>query len=372
MECVRRWREKNAFRRINVYSSDIGIKIWRNYQVNNVSFVPILSLKEKSNLFLSYLKRTILGCRKVLRIGNDIEEEHVVYSASDFWPDAVPAFFLHRKLEGSKWIAAFYLFAPNPLSKNTPYKGSGFIRGLLFYFTQVPMYWLIKKRADMVFVTSDPDVERFITKRRSRDEIVVIQGGVDTKFSRLYLTSGEVVPVDRRRYDACFVGRFHYQKGIMQLLDVWKMVCRRKPDARLALIGRGPLEGEMKRKIAEMGLANNVELLGFKDGKEKYEIFKDSKIVVHPAIYDSGGMAACEAMAWGLPGVGFDLPAFKTYYPQGMIKAPLGDLSGFADSVIKLLEDETIYEKTRDAAISWAEQWDWDKRAERILKDMKL
>ena len=46
-------------------------------------------------------------------------------------------------------------------------------------------------------------------------------------------------------------------------------------------------------------------------------------MVVHPAIFDSGGMAAAEAMAWGLPGVSFDLPALKTYYPQGMIKNPL-------------------------------------------------
>ena len=49
-------------------------------------------------------------------------------------------------------------------------------------------------------------------------------------------------------------------------------------------------------------------------------IFKDSKIVLHAAIYDSGGMAACEAMACELPGVSFDLPALKTCYPKGMFK----------------------------------------------------
>ena len=39
-------------------------------------------------------------------------------------------------------------------------------------------------------------------------------------------------------------------------------------------------------------LAKNIELLGFKDGSEKYAVFKQSKIIVHPAIFDSGGMAA--------------------------------------------------------------------------------
>jgi hypothetical protein len=39
-------------------------------------------------------------------------------------------------------------------------------------------------------------------------------------------------------------------------------------------------------------LEENVFLLRSKDGKEKLEVLKSSKIVVHPATYDSGGMAA--------------------------------------------------------------------------------
>ena len=77
------------------------------------------------------------------------------------------------------------------------------------------------------------------------------------------------------------------------------------------MIGVGELESEVKKKIRRCGLEQNIILFGFKDGIEKIRIFKDSRVVVHPAIYDSGGMAACEAMACGLPGVSFDLPALK-------------------------------------------------------------
>ena len=108
-----------------------------------------------------------------------------------------------------------------------------------------------------------------------------------------------------------------------------RLVCAAKPNSKLAMIGVGELENEAKAKINKLGLESNIVLFGFKDGYEKLKIFKDSRVVVHPAIYDSGGMAACEAMACGLPGVSFDLPALKTYYPKGMLKTPCYDLEAF-------------------------------------------
>ena len=137
------------------------------------------------------------------------------------------------------------------------------------------------------------------------------------------------------------------------------------------MIGVGPLEVEVREKIQKLGLQGNIELIGFRDGEEKYKIFKQSKIVVHPATYDSGGMAACEAMAWGLPGVSFDLEALKSYYPQGMIKTPCYDLKVFAENILDLIEDGQLYEKISKEAIDWAKEWDWDKRAEDILHVIK-
>ena len=153
----------------------------------------------------------------------------------------------------------------------------------------------------------------------------------------------------------------------MELVDIWDHVCQIRKDARLAMIGVGELEKEVQAKIVRHGLEDNIELLGFQDGMPKFQIFKSSRIVLHPAVYDSGGMAACEAMACGLPGVGFDLEALKSYYPKGMLKTPCFDFKAFAQNVIKLLEDEELYEKTKQDALDWAAECDWDIKAQRIL-----
>jgi len=151
---------------------------------------------------------------------------------------------------------------------------------------------------------------------------------------------------------------------VLLLLDVWKEVVRKRPGALLAVIGNGKLEREMREKIARLGLAPRIEMLGFLNGEPKYEVFKQSKIVLHPATYDSGGMAAAEAMAWGLPGVSFDLESLRTYYPKGMIKvAEVGEVTGFAREVLSLLADEARYRALQEDALTLIrETWKWERR----------
>lgn len=366
IELIKRWESKLD---ISLFISEDGWGISEREGLGKVKHRILVSAKyRKYGYLVDYFYRTFLGSLKALLY--NIEDADILYSASDFWPDSIPAFIAKLKNRDIKWVAAFYLFAPKPWRKDSPYAGKNSLIGIIYWLTQLPVYFIIKRYADVVFVTSEPGVDKFITPKKGRDKVIVIRGGVDIKPSLEYLNSKEVVPVNRRKYDAVFVGRFHYQKGILELIDIWKLVCEAKPTAKLATIGIGPLEDTVKRKIKKLRLENNIELLGFRDGDEKYEIFKQSKIVVHPAIYDSGGMAACEAMAWGLPGVSFDLEALKTYYPRGMVKTPCFDLKMFANNVIRLLEDKNLYIRTKGDAISWAREWDWEARADVIFNQM--
>lgn len=116
-------------------------------------------------------------------------------------------------------------------------------------------------------------------------------------------------------------------------------------------------------------MEKNIILTGYLfDGPEKYRIFSQSKLVVHPAFYDSGGMAAAEAMAFGLPAIGFDLKSYKSYYPQGMIKIKNWNLGSFAKSILELLNDQRERERIgRNALNMINNSWSWDKRSKEIL-----
>lgn len=323
-------------------------------------------------LFRHTFERIRAARRALQTYSKELADVDVVYSVSDFYPDFLPAYWMKRRNPKIKWIAGYYLFAAPFWKKDSPYKGRNALRGLIYWLMQRPSYHLVRKYADFVFVTSEPDVEPFVTRARGRDRIAVVQGGVDVGPSERYLASGDIVPPAERTYDACFVGRLHFQKGVMILPDIWKLVCEKRPGARLALIGDGHLEREVKEKVGALGLQDNIDLLGFMDGERKFEIFKQSRLMVHPATYDSGGMAAAEGMAWRLPGVSFDLEALKTYYPQGMVKVPRGDLRRFADEIIRLLEDPVHYNAVADAAHELITTvWDWRRRGDRVWEQIE-
>ena len=380
IEFARRWAQRGYL--INIFTSKEGSSICSRYnldKLDNIHLTIWSGCKNNRHEFslwfsvLIYIYRTVEGSLKTMKMfmfKSTNDSKSIIFSSSPFWPDLIPSFIMKKRMKKARLIVGFYLFAPNPFKGGyrTWYK-NGFqfstfkdwSRTLALWINHLPVYWLVKKYADVVFVTNEMDRHRFITRKLVSDRVIAVQGGVDTKTPML------VREPENKEYDAVFIGRFHPQKGVLELIDIWKHICEIRKGTKLAMIGNGPLEKDAEQKINDFGLEKNIDLYGFKDGVEKIKIFKSSRVVLHPAVYDSGGMAACEAMACGLPGVSFDLPALKTYYPKGMIKTPIGDLKKFAENIINLLEDEELYEKTRKDAIDWAQNWDWDKRANEIL-----
>lgn len=406
-ELIKGWRQHTPVQLMGCQEAlDIALR--------NGAEVPFLKTAETNEhvrlgiggLLLHTWQRVRAGIKALKTYEGQLKDADVVYSTSDFYPDFYPAYLMKQRNPKITWIAGYYLFAPAPWAKVTPYKGMQRLRGLVYWLMQRPSYYLINKYADKVFVTSEPDVELFINHRRTRKDVIVVQGGVDVTASEEYLKQSAVgsgqytvnnpletrnstllreygyggreletgdCPPPSKKYDACFIGRFHYQKGVLLLIDIWKKVCEKKPDAKLAMIGNGPLEAEAREKIKVLGLERNIELLGFMDGEKKFEIFKQSKVMVHPATYDSGGMAAAEGMAWRLPGVSFDLEALKTYYPQGMVKIPCFDEQLFADTILRLLSDKGFYEEQAQLAHELIlNVWDWKRRAEFVWQAMRL
>lgn len=323
----------------------------------------------QASFFLCYIARIIRSTIWSITVSilQKKDKKTVIYSASDFLMDSIPGIILKLRFPWIVWAATFYLAAPNPF---TGYKELGTwrmptVRGILYWVSQQPIYWIIKRFGDFVFVTSLPDVSRF-PKQAKQKKVIVIQGGVDL---RKIAQARKSIKTTEKIYDAVFQGRFHPQKGVIELLDIWSLVVEKRSEAKLVMIGDGPLMTEVKKKIHDLDLENNVVLAGYvMDGKEKYTYFAQSRIVVHPAIYDSGGMAAAEAMGWELPAVSFDLEALKTYYPQGMIKVPLNDIEQFASTILALLENIKLYVKTQKEATDLIRNhWDWEKRAKKAL-----
>lgn len=354
IEFARRWGRKMP---VTIYVSEEGYKMCRRQNLDS----PV---KFKIKSAASYLARIIEGIKIGLTLNLENSQKSIIYSASEFWMDSLPAFLLKLRFPKIKWAAAWYQTAPSPWkgfaegTREKKYRLSSF----LYWFIQLPIKPLIKRLADFVLVNNDEEKKQF-------RKAVVVLGAVDLERIKIWKSKFEKLP---KIYDAVFQGRFHPQKGVLELIDIWKKVVSKKPDAKLIMIGDGPLMESVKLKVKSEKLENNIILTGYLfDGEEKYKLFSQGKVVVHPAFFDSGGMASAEAMAFGLPCVGFNLRSYESYYPQGMIKVPVGNLESFAIEVLNLLSENKLYSKIAGEALSMINKnWSWENRARDTLNIM--
>ncbi|MBI2465050.1 glycosyltransferase [Candidatus Shapirobacteria bacterium] len=342
-----------------------------NIHIISTTHVPTITNLSTFHLVLHHTIRFLTAITFCLTHPPLFQKHTHVYTSSDFYGDFTFG-FLSKLFNGKiTWYCGYYLLAPFPTDTNSPYLTNHHpIRGLIYYLAQRPTILLARLLADYVFVTSKPDIVPFKNNRLPSSKIIIVQGGVYIPTSKTIKT---LLPITKRAYDGFYLGRLHNQKGVMEMIDIWSLVTKKIPAARLVIVGDGELMSQMTQKIDALKLQKNINVIGFLVGPKKFALIKNSKIVLHPATYDSGGMAAAEAMAWGLPGVSFDLPSLKTYYPKGMVKVPLSDLNKFANLVVKLLTNKEFYKKhSHDARDLTIENWNWKTRFDNIYKKISV
>jgi glycosyltransferase involved in cell wall biosynthesis len=98
-----------------------------------------------------------------------------------------------------------------------------------------------------------------------------------------------------------YVGRLWWGKGLDYLLEAFERIQEGDAgDVSLLLLGDGPEEKELKRKIADRGI-RNVVFAGFKQKPEIPRYFAASDVFVFPTLGDPYGLVVDEAMACSLP-----------------------------------------------------------------------
>lgn len=127
------------------------------------------------------------------------------------------------------------------------------------------------------------------------------------------------------------------RKGHALLLEAWQMVRYRCPDARLLVLGAGPLREELEAHAANEG--GTVSFAGFRPDLRQFLGRVD--LLVHPASREGLGIGILEAQAAGVPAVACaagGVPEALADGDTGLLVEP-GNPLALAEGVIKLLDD---------------------------------
>jgi glycosyltransferase involved in cell wall biosynthesis len=147
-----------------------------------------------------------------------------------------------------------------------------------------------------------------------------------------------------------FSGRFIERKGIDFLLRAWKSLHDDFPDARLILLGEGPLLPEMKRLASELGIDGSVEFRGHVPVIQ--DLLRAADIFVLPSLQEGMPNSLLEAMACGLPPVGTRIGGVEDIVTDGEngVLVEAGDADELAAGLRRLLADEDLTREMADRA----------------------
>jgi len=129
------------------------------------------------------------------------------------------------------------------------------------------------------------------------------------------------------------------QKSPGTFVDVAAQVTRRAPGTVFVLAGDGELRLQMERRIAELGLAGSVRLLGWR--RDVPRLMAAIDVLLHTSLWEGLPRVLPEAIAASVPIVATGVDGTRdilTDGETGIVCAPL-DAPGLAEGVLRLLSD---------------------------------
>jgi glycosyltransferase involved in cell wall biosynthesis len=143
-----------------------------------------------------------------------------------------------------------------------------------------------------------------------------------------------------------FVGRLERRKGVPVLLEAARLVIKEFPAVQFVLAGAShPTlpQTEIDAVIRDHDLESHVNLTGHLSTEELARLYREASVCVLPSYYETFGLAALEAMAYGVPVVATRAGGLAEVVEDGrtgIVVAP-DDACALAKAMIELLSSPT-------------------------------
>jgi len=149
------------------------------------------------------------------------------------------------------------------------------------------------------------------------------------------------------------------QKGIDLLLQSYAKIAN-QTEYNLIIAGHGPDEEKIKNMIIDLELSEKVKMYGSAYGMKKFKLMSEALFVAFPSRHDEMCLWALEALAGGLPLIGFDIPESEWLSEKISLKAKPFDINDYAQTLLKATNPKIINPMRKNARIITG-KYTWEK-----------
>jgi L-malate glycosyltransferase len=199
-----------------------------------------------------------------------------------------------------------------------------------------------QRQADALLLTTPAARNRLPRPRSVSGRVHILPHGMDTQlFSpKEGWDSPERLQAEQQNPSILFFANVWRRKGIHTLVDAFASVAREFPASVLRIAGDGPELADVKRRVASLSCAGQVEFLGRQERTAAPQLYRDCSVYCLPSYGEPYGMTAIEAMSCARPLVVTDAGGLgHLVHDRGGRKVPVGDAVSLANALIELLRN---------------------------------
>ena len=165
-----------------------------------------------------------------------------------------------------------------------------------------------------------------------------------------------------------YIGRIAREKNLGLLVEAWDLLAPERGSAQLVLVGRGPLEDEIRQREIP-----GVHVSGLLHGPALSAAYASADIFAFPSSTETFGNSLLEAMGSGLPplvAASGGVLEFVQHGGNAWLVEP-DSAAAIADGLRRLLADAALRRRLADGALRTAGARDWGTVYERLLADYR-
>ena len=163
-----------------------------------------------------------------------------------------------------------------------------------------------------------------------------------------------------------YIGRIAREKNLELLLYAWETLAAVRGTAQLVLVGRGPLEDEIRRREIA-----GVHVTGLLQGHELSAAYASADVFTFPSPTETFGNSLLEAMGSGLPSLvaaSGGVLEFSEHGRNAWLVAP-DSAEAVEEGLERLLTDSALRRRLADGGLETARARDWAQVYDRLVAD---
>lgn len=261
-------------------------------------------------------------------------------------------------------VVTSHSFAPSEVRAHSPDRPADVLLKFFFHPMNAVMDLVAGRNADHVIaISSQMQTQLSDTYRIPTESITLINHGVNT--ARFYPRDDDHERAATDRFTVLFVGRLITRKGAATAIR--SLAETHHENVELLIAGSGRQRSSLEELVAELGIHQQVEFLGYVPEEELPRLYSASDVLVFPPAYEGFGLVFLEAMACGTPVIGTRVGGVPDLIEDGETGFVVeGGSVEIAERIDQLADDPELLARMSTAAAENAGSRDWQLVAERV------